>query len=96
MCNPRRLEVNLTRQIEEECQATVEEDATAHVDVHERLERRIALADRLGPSARLGLAAALAEGFRGWSRVDGEEGHFTNQPLLGSIDHQQGAFTCGE
>ncbi len=88
MCNPRRLEVNLTQQIEEEWQATVEEDATARVDVQERLERRIPLADRLGPSARVGLAAALAEGFRGWRAVEGEEGRFTHElgPLRLSLD----------
>ena len=88
MCNPRRLEVNLTRQIEEEWRSTVEEDATVHLDVHERLERVIPLAERLGPSARLGLAAALGEGFRGWDPVAGEAGRFTNQlgPLRLSLD----------
>lgn len=88
MCNPRRLVVNLTQQIEEEWQATVEETATARVDVHERLERVIPLAGRLGPSARLGLSAALAEGFRGWRRVGEEEGCFTTEigPLQLHLD----------
>ncbi len=92
MCNPRRLEVNLTQQIEEEWQATVEEDATARVDVQERLERRIPLADRLGPSARAGLSAALAEGFRGWRSVEGEEGRFTHElgPLQLNLDTGSG------
>ena len=88
MCNPRRLEVNLTQQIEEEWQATAEQSATANVDVHERLERVISLADRLGPSARVGLATALAEGFRGWQAVEGEEGRYTHElgPLRLSLD----------
>ncbi len=76
MCNPRRLEVRLTQEIEEEWRATAQEEATARVEVSERLERVISLADRLGPSARLGLSAALAEGFRGWRAVDGEDGRF--------------------
>lgn len=88
MCNPRRLIVNLTQQIEEEWRATTAQTATARVDVHERLERVIPLASRLGPSSRVGLAAALAEGFRGWSRVEGEPGRFANQlgPLRLSFD----------
>ncbi len=88
MCNPRRLEVNLTQQIEEELQATAAASATANVDVHERLERVISLADRLGPSARVGLTAALAEGFRDWQAVDGEDGRFTRElgPLRLSLD----------
>src|SRR6185295_5696027 len=79
MCNPRRLVINLTQLIEEEWQATAAETATARVDVHERLERVIPLGERLGPSARLGLSAALAEGFHGWRRVEGEDGGFVNE-----------------
>ncbi len=88
MCNPRRLEVNLSRQIEEELNATAEASATANVDVHERLERVIPLADRLGPSARLGLSAALADGFRDWQAVAGEDRRFTRElgPLHLSLD----------
>lgn len=88
MCNPRRLVVNLTQQIEEECQATVTETATARLDVQERLERVIPLGERLGPSARLGLSAALNEGFRGWRRAEGEAERFTHElgPLRLSLD----------
>jgi hypothetical protein len=88
MCNPRRLVVNLTQQIEEEWHATATETATARVAVSERLERVIPLGGRLGPSARLGLAAALAEGFRGWRRVEGEESRFACEigPLRLSLD----------
>ena len=88
MCNPRRLEVRLTQEIEEEWRATVRESATTHVDVQQRLERVISLADRLGPSARLGLAEALNEGFRGWQPVAEQEGCFENElgPLQLHLD----------
>jgi len=88
MCNPRRLVVNLTHEIDEEWRATAEETATARVDVRERLERVIPLGARLGPSSRLALSAALAEGFHGWRRVEGEAGRFTHEigPLQLSLD----------
>lgn len=95
MCNPRRLVVNLTQEIEEEWQATVAETATARIDVHERLERVIRLGERLGPSARLGLSAALTEGFRGWRRAEGEDGCFVNEigPLRLRLDTDTAELT---
>lgn len=89
MCNPRRLEVNLVEEIEEEWQATAEQSATARVEVSERLERVISLLPpggalaRLGPSAILNLGEALAAGFRGWQPVPGQAGIFTRD--LGAL-----------
>lgn len=91
MCNPRRLEVNLVEDIEEEWQATAEQSATARCEVNERLERVIPLGPPrtndpegtpgarqalFGPAALEGLAEALAAGFRGWQAVPGQEGIF--------------------
>ena len=95
MCNPRRLEVHLVEEIEQEWQATVHQSASSRLEVNERLERVISLAPRpatdgesgetaaarqlLGPAALAGLGEALAAGFRGWQGVPGQEGIFTRE-----------------
>jgi hypothetical protein len=66
MCNPRRIEVPLTRQVEQGWSVTLEEQATAHAEAAERIEQVVPLG--LGATAQAMLRQALDEGFRGFVR----------------------------
>lgn len=88
MCNPRRLEVSLVENIEEEWRATVEEEAVASREVTERIERVIELGGtgplaRLGPPALEGMREALVAGFRDWRPTPERDGIFVSE--LGSL-----------
>ena len=76
MCEPRRIEVTLSSEIDESWRGEVEEQATVHRVVTESIERVVPLRGRLGGTAQVELDDLFAEGFRGWQRDEEQQNVF--------------------
>lgn len=90
MCNPRRIEVTLSSEIEEAWSAPIEVEATAHAEVVERVERTMDLRRRLGPTAQAALREALEAGFRGWVRQGNAQFVLDRGPVTLTYDAKSG------
>lgn len=75
MCNPRRVVVNVSRQMEQAWEREVERCAEVVGSVAGEARVRQRLDASIGGSALVALRTALAQGFPGWNEVEGGYRH---------------------